>query len=191
MNRKSAITSGIVAGLLLAGLVASASTAAAEIVYTPVNATISGTGNIKLDLNHDGIPDFVLRSVSTLTICGNRGELRGVTRLTPKSGGGVVVSDLDFAAVMPAGIPVGKNSMFYDKKTIVTQFFICSAGTKDVSGYLGVEFPLNGKLHYGWLQISIHARFFQTAGDMETTLLDFAYETVAGKEIETGQTSKP
>src|SRR5450759_2417280 len=39
-------------GALLISLVTFVPTAAAEVVYTPVNVTISGNGYIKIDLNH-------------------------------------------------------------------------------------------------------------------------------------------
>ena len=153
------------------GLFALASTATAEVVYTPVNATISGKGSIKLDVNHDGITDFVLHSVSQLTVCGNRGGFTGSTKLMPKNGGGVVVSHLNFADVEASGVPVEGNSTFYGRKTIVTQFFICSGGSQTVSGYLGLEFQINGQVHYGWAQVHIHAGFGGRTGDMETTLM--------------------
>ena len=83
MNTKS-LTTGIAAGILLISLLALASTAAAEVVYTQVNASISGKGSIKLDLNHDGITDFVLHSVSQLTVCGNRGGIYGLHKADAK-----------------------------------------------------------------------------------------------------------
>lgn len=36
--------------------------AVAEIVYTPVQVSIPANGYYSLDLNHDGITDFTLRS---------------------------------------------------------------------------------------------------------------------------------
>jgi hypothetical protein len=95
MKTNRGTTAAIVVGaLLLMSLLALAPTAAAEVVYTPVNVTISGNGSIKIDLNHDGITDFVLRSVSQVTVCGNRGGLIGSTKITPTIGDGVVVSAL-------------------------------------------------------------------------------------------------
>jgi hypothetical protein len=188
MRTKSETITGIAAGILLISMLALASTAAAEVVYTPVNVTISGKGSIKFDLNHDRLNDFVLHSVAQVTSCGNRGGLKGSSKLTPVSGDGVVVSQLDFAAVLASGIPVDGNSTFYGRKAIVTQFFFCQTGSETVSGYLGLEFLINGQVHYGWAQIYIHASFSEQ-GFIETTLVDFAYETIPGQAIKTGQTS--
>jgi len=53
-------TYAIAAGAAGASLVALGQPAEAEIVYTPVNVTIGRGGVLDLDLNHDGIVDFVV-----------------------------------------------------------------------------------------------------------------------------------
>lgn len=175
--------------LIGVGLIVSAWPAEAKVVYTPVNVTISGNGSIKLDLNHDGITDFVLRSVSQVTVCGNRGGLIGSTKITPTIGNGVVVSHLNFAALLGSGIPIDASATFYDARTVVTQFLICSSGSQHVAGYLGLEFQINGQTHYGWAQVDVYASYNFRGHVMRTTLVAFAYETITGQAIKTGQTS--
>ena len=48
--------------------------------------------------------------------------------------------------------------------------------------YLGLEFQINGQTHYGWAELSTYGR---TGVNF---LYGFAYETIAGKGIQTGQT---
>src|SRR6266705_3465070 len=173
------------------GLIASAWPTEAKVVYTPRNVTISGNGSIKLDLNHDGITDFVLRSVSQVAACGNRHGLIGSTKITPTIGDGVVVSHLNFAALLGSGIPIDARATFYKAQTIVTQFFICSSGFQHVAGYLGLEFQINGRTHYGWAQVRIDAYYnygINHLTGMRTTLVDQAFETIPGQAIKTGQT---
>jgi hypothetical protein len=190
MKTNRTITAVIAAAALLMGLLAFVPTAEAEIVYTPVNVTISGSGSFKIDLNHDGMTDFILRSVSQLTICGNRGGLYGSTKIKPATtGNGVVVSHLNFAAVLPSGVPIDNTDTFYMSKAVVTQFLLCEFQQTQVAGYLGLEFQINGKTHYGWAQIKIYAQFGTQTGSMSTTLVGFAYETIPGQAINTGQTS--
>jgi hypothetical protein len=179
-------TVAIAVGALLMSPLAFVPTAAAEVVYTPVNVTLYGNGSIKLDLNHDGITDFVLHSASQITTCGDRGGRFGSTTIAPTTGDGVVVSHLDFAAVLPSGIPIDASATFYNAKAVVTQFS-CLQGNQrlHVAGYLGLEFQINGQTHYGWAQVIIDV----TYGWMHTTLDGFAYETVPGRAIKTGQTS--
>lgn len=175
--------------LAAVGLLSLAWPAEAKVVYTPVNVTISGNGSISLDLNHDGITDFVIRSVSLVTVCGDRGGLIGSTKITPKTGNGIVVSHLNFAELLGSGIPIGAGADFYKAQAVVTQFFLCSSGTHTADGYLGLEFQINGQTHYGWARVAIYAYYTYFRHVMRTTLLDFAYETIPGLAIKTGQTS--
>jgi hypothetical protein len=176
--------------ILVSVLSALAGPAHAEVIYTPVGVTKYGNASFKIDLNHDGITDFILRSVSQLTICGNRGGLYGFTKIKPATtGNGVVVSHLDFAAVLPSGVPINNTDTFYMSKAVVTQFLLCEFQQTQVAGYLGLEFQINGKTHYGWAQINIYAQFGTQTGSMSTTLVGFAYETIPGQAINTGQTS--
>lgn len=142
LNRRT--TAVIAAFALLLSLLTFASIAAAEVVHTPVNVTISGNGSINLDLNHNGSRDFVLHSLSRVGECGNRDGLLGGTKITPTTGDGVVVSHLNFAAVLGSGIPIDASATFYNGRTTVTGFFICSSGHQYVAGYLGLEFQING-----------------------------------------------
>ena len=162
--------------------------AEARVVYTPVNATISGNGSIRIDLNHDTIIDFVILSTSELAVCGNRGGVRGSTKFTPKTGNGVVVSHLTSRAELLARfVPIGSGNYFYNAETIITDFLICYGGFHNTKGYLGLEFQINGQTHYGWAQVNISASYYSTPR-MTTTLVDFAYETIPGKTVITGQT---
>ena len=189
MKTNSGTTLAIAVGALLMSLLAFAPDAAAEVVYTPVNVFLSGNGSIKIDLNHDGITDFVLRSHSQVTACGNRGGLIGSTTITPTAGDGVVVSHLDFAALLTSGAQIDSSASFYKSKAVIAQFFLCEFGAYNVSGFLGLEFQIKGQTHYGWAEVSVAAQFGTTHGTMHTTLTGFAYETIPGQAIKTGQTS--
>ena len=187
MNR--ATTTAIAVSALIMTLFAFTPGATAEVVYTPVNVTF-GRGSVKLNLNHDGISDFILYSAWQITVCGNRGGLIGSTTITPRASNGVVVSDLNFAAVLGSGISIDASSTFYERKAVVTQFLICSYGNQHIAGYLGLEFQVDGQTHYGWAQVIIDAFFYNyQRNSMTTTLVDFAYETIPGQAIKTGQTS--
>jgi hypothetical protein len=175
----------IAAVLAAVGVLALAWPVEAKVVYTPVDATILGNGYIKIDLNHDKIADFVIHSVSKVFVCGNRGGLMGFTNIIPKTGDGVVVSNLNVAELLASGIAIGAGADFYKAHAVVTQFVICSGGTYSAGGYLGLEFQINGQTHYGWAQVNI----FAAGQRMRTTLVDFAYETTPGQAIKTGQTS--
>jgi hypothetical protein len=56
--------------------------------------------------------------------------------------------------------------------------------------YLGFEFVIEGKIHYGWARLSVSG-----LGDhsfkIQGTLTGFAYETIPNKPIITGETEGP
>lgn len=171
-------------------LFAFAGSAVATVVYTPANVTLSGNGFIKIDLNHDGVTDFLIHSASQTTICGmlGRGALIGGSKITPTIGDGVVVSNAATAAVLASGVPVNASSPFYEARAVITHFWFCRPGSRAVAGYLGLELLINGQIHYGWAQVRIDAIWTFLTPRMSTTLVDFAYETIPGKAIKTGQT---
>jgi hypothetical protein len=187
MKTNNGITVAILIGLLLMSLLAFTSTAAAEVVYTPANVTLVGNGSIKIDLNHDAVTDFVLQSAFKTAYCGTvGGGYTGTTQISPMTGDGIVVSHLNFAALLASGVSVDASSIFYNARSRVAQLKACGSTTKFAAGYLGLEFQINGQIHFGWAQvaISVHSGF---RAQMRTTLVDFAYETVPGRAIKTGQ----
>lgn len=171
-------------GIVITSVLSLLSTAAASVVHTAVNVTLSGNGYIKIDLNHDGVTDFVLHSSSVPTLCGNRGGQIDKTNIKPTLGDGVVVSNSNRAALLAGGIPINANSTFYQLPAVVA-YFVCES--RYLTGYLGLEFQINGHTHYGWAHVIVDALGIHGSG-LTTTLVDFAYETIAGRAINTGQT---
>ena len=187
MKTNSGITVAILVSPLLMSLLALASTAAAEVVYTPANVTLLGNGSISIDLNHDSVTDFVLQSVLKPAYCGTvGGGYTGSTQITPTTGDGIVVSHLNFAALLASGTSVDASSTFYNAQTKVAQLVACGSSSKYVDGYLGLEFQVAGRTHYGWAQVDIVVYSGFRHG-MRTTLIGFAYETIPGRAIRTGQ----
>lgn len=159
----------------------------AEVVYIPVHKTILNNGSLRGDIDHDGRTDFTLVATSQVTVCGNRGGFTGNVTLAPAEGNGVVVSHLDFAALLPVGTEVGPGSDFYQNSAIVDQFLICNAGQHDVEGYLGLEFLKNGETHYAWTFVQVDAFYSFKNSYLRVTVLGVAYETDPGVPITTGQ----
>ena len=74
-------------------LIALATMAAAQIVYTPVNVMIPVNGSYQVDLDRDGIADFEIRSSIGLVWCtGGDGGFWRLTSRAAQAGGGVVAS---------------------------------------------------------------------------------------------------
>lgn len=59
-------------------------------------------------------------------------------------------------------------------------------------GYLGLEFHINGKLHYGWARLTVRSASDNfTSRCFTATLTGYAFETVPGKAIVAGATKGP
>lgn len=177
--------------------------ASATIVYTPVNTTLTGSGHIKIDLNHDGIKDFDIQGAAAGLYCGTGGGgVHGVVTITPTTGDGEIASGTN-ATPLVSGISVGPNGAFSNSGSLMTNFLLgrgcgsmylygnwChrSAAYRCAgAGYLGLRFLINGQVHYGWAYVTVTGGLLGPA--LSVTVKSFAYETIAGRGITTGQTS--
>jgi len=171
------------------GALALAQPAQAKIVYTKIHKVIGPNGIYPLDLNHDGIIDFVIEESSSRS------------RLLAQAAFGNAVEAVKgnsyIAAALKKGAAIGPHQRSWGSKS-VGQYMVWYACTSDglscfLSGpwlnvnnrYLGLKFQIEGKTHYGWARLSVQAQGFQTTA----TLTGYAYETVANKGICAGQTS--
>jgi len=175
--------------------------ASAKIVYTPVNTTLTGGGHIKIDLNHDGIKDFDIQAAASTVACGLGHGVHEVVTVTPTTRDGVVASGTN-AVALDSGIKVGPTGMFSNYQSLMTNLFFsrgCGPSYRNGdwcrvgpiysclgSGYLGLEVLVNGQTHYGWAYVTVTGSLLN---GLSVTLKGFAYETIAGRGITTGQTS--
>lgn len=181
-------------------------TAQAEIVYTPVNVVIPvNGGQYNIDLDHDGVTDFVLQSKVLQSYCQfGDGYSWTVTANPAQSGNGVVAFGSPFGwfdSALPIGVQVGPNQSFYQGFAAMSEFEWGYCGTAAYGQwlnvpdrYLALQFQIvrNGvaETHYGWAKVSI-AGYLDQHDDLQsvTFLSGFAYETVPGMAITTGQVS--
>jgi hypothetical protein len=56
--------------------------------------------------------------------------------------------------------------------------------TKANDRYLGLKFEIKGKFHYGWARLNVRAG----EANITATLTGYAYETVANRSIQAGET---
>ena len=211
-------------------LLAVAKSADAKIVYTPavVEIPING-GPVLLDLNHDGVTDFVLSNVSrfgtgstevlyaTLAVGTGAGNTRNKFW-----GRGVDTSRGDrFPSALRPGFSVGANKTYFQKSPKGLMAFLdvwyqnplhhgrgatgascvsatagCASGTDGQwmytqNRYLGLQFTINGHIHYGWARVAVTRGTGQQKFSILATLTGYAYETVPNKPIITGKTKGP
>jgi hypothetical protein len=185
--------------LLLAALTPAAH---AEIVYTPVNVVVVDS-TYSLDLNNDGITDFTIKGPNSPRGCpgGGHGDIATI-KVVPVTGNGVEGGW--HAAALDAGSVIGSGQQFYGSVSqmehikigyfwhYVYPYGYCYYADVqvgnwfDVTGYLGLQFQINGETHYGWAAVSVQ---FQPYFPFSATITGYAYETIPGQSIVAGQTS--
>ncbi len=188
-----------IATILAAGLLALARPAAAQIVYTPVNITLTPNSKYNLDLNNDGVTDFTI-SDKLSGPNGKQHKCRGThsavaVQETLGSGNGV---EGDPPAELITGDQIGPSQTFYGGLGHLASFsFPCEGqprwgGTwvNGEPGYLGLSFQVNGETYYGWAQVTITWTVPPPGvpPDYLVTLTGYAYESTPGMPINAGQT---
>jgi hypothetical protein len=177
---------------------------AAEIVYTPVNARIALNTPYSIDLDANGVTDFTLTAKFVQGLCQQGDEYEWALTVAPAGQNGVVIdasnSGSNDAAPLANGVLVNSSQRFSSNLSLLAELYWGACGTGTLgewlgfSGrYLGVAFQgSDGLTHYGWAEVSTSAYVDQN-GHLQTTtiLMGFAYETVAGQGILTGQTTGP
>jgi hypothetical protein len=162
-----------------------AQSAEAKIVYTPAHTTIGPRTSFLLDLNHDGVNDFLLSNWQY-------GHASHLSIVREGSANAVLVKNLTYgdAADLPQGVQIGPNRPF-DKDGFMAQQSSVSGISnndgpwKDVQNrYLGLKFSINGETHYGWARLTVTTR-----GSIVATLTGYAYETAPNRGIVAGKTS--
>jgi hypothetical protein len=190
-------------------LLALASPAEARIVYTSANTPIPVNGGpVPLDLNHDGVADFSfsnqLRTTAHVTIFLLQGAPNG--KSNAMWGRGSFGSSFfnfsgAFAAALRPAFAVGPNRSYFPKdKNGIMGFYkgAVSAGSFTTqtygqwlntrSRYLGLQFLIDGQVHFGWARFEVAA---PQRGGIQATLTGYAYETIPNKPIVTGKTKGP
>jgi hypothetical protein len=192
-------SSAVAAGV---GLLAMAKSADAKVVYTPahIKIPVSDTHTVPLDLNHDGKVDFSFANLSYINQ--NYGFYQFNLQISPFGsanevwGKGGSVS-LRFPSALPGSRKVGADkSYFQGGKAAQIAYAVFSPGGSRTLGqfpfargrYLGLQFVIAGKIHYGWARLSVPAI---TKIGITAIITGYAYETIPNKPIITGKTKGP
>ena len=192
----------LAAGAAGIGALASVPSAEAKIVYTKVHVTLPNYYYDKkyyLDLNRDGQNDFVFFGSGTCDSgctfdvnVGRSGAGNGIIA-TKHGGRGPRINAVALRAGAQIG-PAPQVRQFYgggvlaslvtNSKGIFWYGQWGNGGKGLKNGYLGLQFQIKEKTHYGWARVTVnpsHGRRF-------ATLTGYAYETIPGKPIIAGKT---
>jgi hypothetical protein len=194
----------------------------AKIVYTPTDTPVNRP--VSLDLNHDGIADFLLLNSSFLGCCGGRAAWVSVGCAThttfrgapPKGAACNYLTDQiwgrgvsrRFASALPAGFKVRANKSYFQAAKYPFQAnmgvsgnhpgcysypctFTAGQWLDTKNRYLGLQFVINGQVHYGWARLTVTVPRPTISRGIYAVLTGYAYETEPNKPIITGKTKGP
>jgi hypothetical protein len=193
----------LAAGAAGVGMLASAQPTQAKIIYTPAHVNFS-QHPLTLDLNHDGIGDFMLA-------LGGRVESGGfvsqyAVAYAPRSNNtdeivATAKGGYAPAVALRAGERIGPGRIFGGADILVAHTTQLGKGSSSTNWldlwanggkglkdrYLGLKFMISGKVHFGWARVTV-----TTSGKtFTTTLTGYAYETIPNKSIVAGKTKGP
>jgi hypothetical protein len=176
-----------------AGITTLTQPANASIVFTKTNFTLTH-GSLNIDLNHDGVTDFVLKNYSTgsSSLYVQKLTVRGGSDASAKVIGQTQFTRL-YAWAAPLNWSIGPNSPkpFVNVKGApalmaygLCTFYCNPRGPfgRATDKFLALQFAINGEIHYGWARLSARLQ-----GNLITAILTgYAYETTPNKAILAG-----
>lgn len=169
-------------------VLALAEPAHSEVVITRKTIPLAGE-LIYLDINNDGTNDFEFYNYFSF------GSADLALRGAPGRGGAAVIGASGrYASPLMRGANVGSSANFATSSTLVgmekgvhvgypNEKLYGPWGGNAKNRYLGIRFRIDGKLHYGWVRITV---FTQPAGAWGATITGYAYETTPNKKITVG-----
>jgi len=174
------------------GVLALAQPAEARIVYTPAHVKFEST-TYDLDLNHDGVTDFVFGLSSS---CDTDRCLYLFSIYGPHhTGGNDVAFDgphiYPLAQALPRGAVIGSKRRFVPVAGMAQATYRGGKLTERghwinvTDRYLGLKFLINGETHYGWARLNVRVKYPFL---IFATLTGYAYETIPNKKIIAGKT---
>jgi hypothetical protein len=183
-NLASYVTAATAAGVGL--LTAAAPEAEAKIVYTPANTTVQGLTSVPVDINHDGIADFLLvqRECGSHSVC---------LLAEPAAAGNAVRGQGSSVPAGFFGVPVGPGEKFltgtYNIMALAGAYgsysWTAGAWANVTNRYVGLKFLINGQTHYGWARLNVNIK------NGPIVLTGYAYETTPNTKIIEGHVSGP
>jgi hypothetical protein len=176
--------------------------AEAKIVYTPTHLVFKQSSNITrhIDLNHDGIPDFRFlhfhqSSFNSFSSAFYGGGSNKSNLIMGRDTGCPYPGYCVFA--LTKGANVGPGQGFQREESLFAVAHGPSSflngywgnGGKGVkNGYAGLQFVINGKLHYGWARLTVTLGAGNQAHSIRAVITGYAYETIPNKPIIAGKT---
>lgn len=185
LNRKLASYATAATAATL-GLAAFAQPAEAKIVFTPISRLIGPNGTYKLDVNRDGIADFIIRNAYGCNFDYCFDALSALPQGSNGVDGAPGFLGIPYAFALKKGVAIGPGRQFSGQLMLSSNMGSIGRWHNLSGRYLGLKFQIDGATHYGWARFDVG--LFQ-GPRIVAHLTGFAYETSANTPIVAGQTS--
>ena len=199
MKKSLAKKFSVYSAIGLAGGMTFGSTAAeADIIFTEVNGEATLGNPLSVDMDGDGTNEFVFDLFQTANGYGTNSNILGVvgndtndlfvnTDPSPFSGFAYGPNNLAQGDVISGGLSFqqGPGAMQLAYSAYLSSLNFGPFNTASASGYIGVQFDLNGSNVFGWFSVEIEG----DATDLSTARIlvnSFAYQD-NGSPISAGQ----
>ena len=177
------------------GFLALAAPAEAKIIYRNTHHVIGRNTSYRLDLNQDRKTDFTFQNTESGGTCGTDFCIPYFAKLAAKpapgnGAAGFVIGSVPWAFALKGGARIGPSQYFRGAWMATANGYPGSSSSKSGSWvnvknrYLGLQFKIGGKIHYGWARLSVEVQNFA----ITAKLTGYAYETIPNKPIIAGQT---
>jgi hypothetical protein len=186
------------------GASALAAPAHARIIYTYANRSIYTHSTVRLDLNHDGVADFIFKDFRYTNSFGSGTGRLSILPAQPKNQiWGHTVAPRAYASALLPGARIGLKKHFLSGAAMMASSRddqgprpslrssgICTGPWANVSTrYLGLKFLIQGETHFGWARLDVGCQV--ATSEVTATLTGYAYETVPDRPIITGKKTGP
>ncbi len=192
-------------------VLALAQPAEGEVIITNKTIPIHANKLVLLDLNGDGVNDFVF-ALSNYTLGNTIYNHLYVSQAHSPSFGDNVIGASYAASALLRGAKIGPGDRFIrtyahygipiEKSTLCTQNCGGKSGysfDQGLSGkwggghpnrFIGVKFQIMGQTHYGWIRLTVTVKHKGTGhgptGSFSATITEYGYESVANKSCDAG-----
>ena len=181
----------------------------AKVVFTPTHQTIARNVFYNLDLNNDGIGDFIISNFGTDFDIGAKIRNTNGSSFTSVFMRAYAVGKSNrvwgtggFQSALSKGVTLSSKGEFNQVGGLMGQVNSHNNGNiysgpwaprggSVTNKYVGFKFVINGQVHYGWARFDVRMRNAENGGAGHALLTGYAYETVANKPIVTGKTTGP